>query len=91
MPTCYIFPSPTEYPHAAPPFISLLPYDGGREPGLILLSQGGKLRFWDSIGLGLTGGDFTDTSSLDLASGEIVTCFVRAEVNATVKEKEDND
>ena len=79
-PTCYIFPCPMDYPMASAPFLSLASYDGTREPGLVLLSPGGKVRFWDSIGLGLTGGEHAYTSSLGLEDEEIVTCFVRAGV-----------
>ena len=66
------------YPNV--PFSALVSFGSSREPGLILLSQSGEMRFWDSIGLGLTGGDRTDSLQLDLGSNEAVTAFVYAEV-----------
>ncbi len=47
---------------------------------MLLLSPGGEYRFWDSIGLGLTGGEYTDSAQLDLGSDESITSFVFAEV-----------
>ena len=77
-PTCYIFPCPKDYPNV--PFSALVSFGSSREPGLILLSQSGEMPFWDSIGLGLTGGDRTDSLQLDLGTNEVVTAFVYAEV-----------
>lgn len=39
------------------------------------------MRFWDSIGLGLTGGEFSDSSHLDLGANESITSFEYAEVS----------
>ncbi|TDL24789.1 hypothetical protein BD410DRAFT_813702 [Rickenella mellea] len=83
-PTCYIFPCPTDYPHAAPPFASLVSFGTAREPALVLLSPAGELRFWDSIGLGLTGGEHTDSSQLELVSSEIITSLTRAEAQTFI-------
>ena len=80
VPTCYIFPCPNRYSEREVPFCALVSYGPSREPGLILLSQYGELRFWDSIGLGLTGGDATDDSLLDLRSDETLTGLIYAEV-----------
>ena len=83
-PTCYIFQCPTDSLRSPAPFSSLVPYAVDREPGLILLSPGGEFRFWDSIGLGLTGGEVTSSSDLELTEGETVTRFLRAEVNSHI-------
>lgn len=80
-PTCYIFPCPKDYPNVSTPFSALVSFGSSREPGLILLSQGGDMRFWDSIGLGLTGGEFSDSSHLDLGANESITSFEYAEVS----------
>ena len=46
----------------------------------MLLTPYGEIRFWDSIGLGLTGGEATHDSLLDLSSDESVTDLIYAEV-----------
>lgn len=72
-PTCYIFPCPNRISEARVPLKALVSYGPSREPGLILLSPFGELRFWDSIGLGLTGGEPTQESLIELTSNEFVT------------------
>ncbi|KAL5532748.1 hypothetical protein ACEPAF_4522 [Sanghuangporus sanghuang] len=79
VPTCYIFPCPNRYSEPEVPFCALLSFGPSREPGLILLSSYGELRFWDSISLGLTGGEATDDSLLDLRSDETLTGLLYAE------------
>ncbi|KAH8116942.1 Non-repetitive/WGA-negative nucleoporin C-terminal-domain-containing protein [Phellopilus nigrolimitatus] len=78
-PTCYIFPCPSRYSEPSVPFSAIVSYGPSREPGLILLSPYGETRFWDSVELGLTGGDPTDDSLIDLRSDEAITAFVYAE------------
>ncbi|EJD02313.1 uncharacterized protein FOMMEDRAFT_124682 [Fomitiporia mediterranea MF3/22] len=80
-PTCYIFPCPNRFSETEPavPSSALVSYGSSREPGLILVSPYGELHFWDSIGLGLTGGEATDASLLDLRSDETVTTLIYAE------------
>ncbi|KAJ7452358.1 hypothetical protein B0H11DRAFT_1742097 [Mycena galericulata] len=78
-PTCYIFSCPRDYDIASPPFHELVPYTSAREPGLILVSLSGQIRFWDSIGIGLAGGQNYSTTDLSLSSDEVVTNFVRAD------------
>jgi nuclear pore complex protein Nup133 len=82
-PTCYIFACPGNYFHNATPYHSLIPYGHSREPGLILISVSGELRFWDGIGIGLAGGAHYSAAHLGLASGEVVTNFIRADVSWT--------
>ncbi|KAI0670336.1 Non-repetitive/WGA-negative nucleoporin C-terminal-domain-containing protein [Trametes maxima] len=80
-PTCYIFGCPREPypPPMATPFHALVPFGTQREPGLIICSNIGQIRFWDSIGMGLAGGDNFSFSLLDLVEGENVTNLVRAD------------
>lgn len=40
------------------------------------------IRFWDSIGIGLAGGEHYYASSLNLPQGQAVTNFTRADVSA---------
>ncbi|KAF8654069.1 hypothetical protein AX16_003602 [Volvariella volvacea WC 439] len=76
-PTCYIFSCPQDEANS-PPFHALVPYGPSREPGLILISPTGFIRLWDSIGIGLAGGENYTTSELELQDGELVTNLVRA-------------
>ncbi|KAG6814378.1 hypothetical protein H0H92_010964 [Tricholoma furcatifolium] len=78
-PTCYIFSCPQDPNHLQAPFHALIPYNSAREPGLILMSSDGVIRFWDSIGIGLAGGDRYTTIQLDLSLGESVTNLIRSD------------
>ncbi|KAI0065375.1 hypothetical protein BV25DRAFT_1880143 [Artomyces pyxidatus] len=78
VPTCYIFSCPMDYSLTAP-FHAFVPYGVSREPGLILVSPSGELRFWDSIGIGLAGGDHYSKAQLELESGETATSLTRAD------------
>ncbi|KAF8077905.1 hypothetical protein FPV67DRAFT_1405325 [Lyophyllum atratum] len=78
-PTCYIFSCPQDPDRRHPPFHTLIPYTSSREPGLILLSQDGIIHYWDSIGIGLAGGDHYTTMKLDISLGESVTNLVRSD------------
>ncbi|KAF5373775.1 hypothetical protein D9758_000587 [Tetrapyrgos nigripes] len=79
IPTCYIFACPWDYNQTSPPFHSLIPYGPGREPGLILISNTGEIRFWDSIGIGLAGGEHYSTTYLSLPSEDLVTNLLRVD------------
>ncbi|KAL7283436.1 hypothetical protein ACG7TL_002866 [Trametes sanguinea] len=85
-PTCYIFGCPREPnpPPMATPFHALVPFGPQREPGLIICSNIGQIRFWDSIGMGLAGGDNFSFSMLDLTEGENVTNLVRADAQTFI-------
>lgn len=76
-PTCYIFPCPTS---DSEPSHSLIPHGSAREPGLILLTREGLGRFWDSIGIGLAGGEGYGTFALPLDASEGVSNFIRGDV-----------
>ena len=62
------------------PFHALVPFGPTREPGLILMSAGGKMSFWDSLGMGLAGGGSAHTSELSLDEEERITMLTRADV-----------
>ena len=83
IPTCYILPCPWDYNQTNPPFHCLVPYGSGREPGLILISTTGEIRFWDSIGIGLAGGDRYTTTHLGIGSEDLVTNLIRVDVRAS--------
>ncbi|EIW51716.1 uncharacterized protein TRAVEDRAFT_136690 [Trametes versicolor FP-101664 SS1] len=85
-PTCYIFGCPREPypPPMATPFHALVPFGSQREPGLIVCSNIGQVRFWDSIGMGLAGGDNFSFSVLSLVEGENVTNLVRADAQTFI-------
>lgn len=80
--TTYVFPVPPQAP--LPPnitafsplsFASLVPapsQTSQREPGLLLSSNTGTLRYWDTLSLALSGVDRFKTAFLDLAKGELV-------------------
>ncbi|TFK98882.1 hypothetical protein BDV98DRAFT_491530, partial [Pterulicium gracile] len=84
VPTCYIFSCPPSYLSGGqqePPFHKLVPYGSNRkrEPGLVLLSVSGQVRFWDGIGIGLAGGEHYTSSELKLADEELVTGLIRCD------------
>ncbi|KDQ07351.1 hypothetical protein BOTBODRAFT_192479 [Botryobasidium botryosum FD-172 SS1] len=83
--TCYIFPAP-DFRHAdgAPthliiPVASIVPYSSSREPGLIVCSATGEVRFWDSIAPGLAGAEKYHTTRLPVSADEYVTALYRCE------------
>ncbi|KAF8212214.1 hypothetical protein K438DRAFT_1708496 [Mycena galopus ATCC 62051] len=78
-PTCYIFSCPQDHGVSNPPFHELVPYTSAREPGLILVSVSGEIRFWDSIGIGLAGGQNYSSTDLSLSSDEVVTNLLRVD------------
>ncbi|THG99186.1 hypothetical protein EW026_g3129 [Hermanssonia centrifuga] len=80
-PTCYIFACPQDLVRLSmdTPFHILVPFGSSREPGLILMSPGGTAHFWDSLGMGLAGGEYSSKSSLGLSSEERVTKLIRAD------------
>ncbi|KAJ7940617.1 Non-repetitive/WGA-negative nucleoporin C-terminal-domain-containing protein [Mycena leptocephala] len=78
-PTCYIFSCPQDHDRTNPPLHELVPYTTAREPGLILVSLSGEIRFWDSIGIGLAGGQNYSTTDLGLSSHEAVTNLLRVD------------
>jgi nuclear pore complex protein Nup133 len=63
-----------------PPLHALVPSSSTREPGLILLSESGEVRFWDSISSGLSGGQNYATLSLSLEVNEVMSDMRRSDV-----------
>ncbi|TFK42541.1 hypothetical protein BDQ12DRAFT_732185 [Crucibulum laeve] len=83
-PTCYIFSCP-ENIKPSPPFHALVPNGTSREPGLILLSPSGEIRFWDSISIGLAGGEHYAATRLAFKNrGEEVNDLVRADARTFI-------
>ncbi|EPQ58276.1 hypothetical protein GLOTRDRAFT_57100 [Gloeophyllum trabeum ATCC 11539] len=78
-PTCYIFSCPPDLALGTTPLHVLVPFGSGREPGLILIASSGEIRFWDSIAIGLAGGEHYVSIQLKLASGETVTTLTRSD------------
>ncbi|KAG9226276.1 hypothetical protein CCMSSC00406_0003155 [Pleurotus cornucopiae] len=83
-PTCYIFSCPQDEEPSGPPLHVLVPFVKTREPGLILISPLGEIRYWDSIGIGLAGGENYVTLHLDLSEDESVTTLTRADAQTFV-------
>ncbi|OSX65290.1 hypothetical protein POSPLADRAFT_1054050 [Postia placenta MAD-698-R-SB12] len=81
IPTCYIFQCPRSNwgDNLSTPFHALVPHGQTREPGLIVISTGGVIRYWDSLGIGLAGGDNFSVTELNLESEEQVTTLTRAD------------
>lgn len=78
---CYIFPNPVSRDGRGAPYSCFAPYQSAQEPGLILCSPTGEVRFWLSIGLGLTGGEDYQTLDLGLSVGECVVNMLRRDVS----------
>ncbi|KAA1471121.1 hypothetical protein DENSPDRAFT_837049 [Dentipellis sp. KUC8613] len=78
VPTCYIFPCPMDQSQTAP-FHAFVPYGVSREPGLVLVSSSGEIRFWDSISIGLAGGEPFSRSQLELEAGETASSLSRSD------------
>ncbi|EJD52940.1 hypothetical protein AURDEDRAFT_110780 [Auricularia subglabra TFB-10046 SS5] len=83
--TCYLFPTPglsaraTAPTHLTLPVASLVHYGPLREPGLILISKTGELRFWESIGVGLSGAEGFAAQQIPLQVGEEIVALHRCD------------
>ncbi|KAG2157173.1 hypothetical protein DEU56DRAFT_7542 [Suillus clintonianus] len=81
--TCYILPCPPssqDYAHPpSAPFHALVPSRSRSEPGLVLLSLRGDIRFWDSITSGLAGGGSFESINLELGEGEYTSGLLRVD------------
>ncbi|KAG2078254.1 hypothetical protein BDR04DRAFT_1088016 [Suillus decipiens] len=81
--TCYILPCPpSSQDFAQPPsapFHALVPSRSRSEPGLVLLSIRGDIRFWDSITSGLAGGGSFESINLELGEGEYTSGLLRVD------------
>ena len=62
-------------------FHALVPYGQQREPGLIICSYVGQVRFWDSIGMGLAGGENFSSYALPINDEEMITALTRVDVS----------
>lgn len=62
------------------PYHALVPHGPAREPGLIIISPQGQIRFWDGLGMGLAGGDNFAHFVLTMEEGETMTTLTRSDV-----------
>ncbi|KAF8313388.1 hypothetical protein DL93DRAFT_2167809 [Clavulina sp. PMI_390] len=79
--SCFIFSNPpttSTNTNIQTPLAALVPYRNSSEPGLLLCSQDGSIRFWENVSLGLAGGDSFRTLKLAVAVGEHITRVLRA-------------
>ncbi|KAG8888995.1 hypothetical protein FRB98_006259 [Tulasnella sp. 332] len=82
LPTCYIFPTPRDVSveHSRlTPVAEFVPYDGAREPGLLVASPSGEIRYWESINAGLSGAEKYHKSQVNLEHTEYVKAIYRYE------------
>ncbi|TEB36359.1 hypothetical protein FA13DRAFT_1727949 [Coprinellus micaceus] len=77
--TCFVWQHAQKMTFSIPPFHALVPHGASQEPGLILLSHSGHVRFWQSIGMGLAGGENFAPFDLNLREGESVTNLTRVD------------
>ncbi|KAG1756709.1 uncharacterized protein EDB91DRAFT_1241762 [Suillus paluster] len=81
--TCYILPCPPSSQDYAQPILTplhaLVPSRSRSEPGLVLLSPRGDIRFWDSIASGLAGGGSFESINLELGEGEYTSGLLRVD------------
>jgi len=68
--------SPMSLPHCA-----LVPRSSGHEPGLILVSQSGKLAFWNSVVSSGAGADGGQELAIALGAGETITALQQCQVS----------
>lgn len=62
-------------------YASLVLYGHTREPGLIVASGRGQVRFWEALGAGLSGGEHFLSTDLDLGSHEYLMGLSRYDVS----------
>ena len=90
-PTAYVFPCPSPI-HSTDksnlssaytlPAAILTSSATSREPGLLLISPNGEYRFWEHVGMALSGVDkFIDGQINDLNNGETVTGLYESDVS----------
>jgi len=83
--TCYIFPAPQAevqgtISYDALPVATLVSNGVSQEPGLIVGSATGEIRFWDNISTGLSGADNYHSVLLPLLDGERLSSLYSCEV-----------
>jgi nuclear pore complex protein Nup133 len=85
--TCYVFPVPqpeglslAAAVFAPLPFGSLVNYGSDRDPGFLLVSSTGQVRFWEGINMALSGADKFHSIAIYLSAGELVKSMVSLQV-----------
>ncbi|KAG8998690.1 hypothetical protein FRB93_013469 [Tulasnella sp. JGI-2019a] len=82
LPTCYIFPTPRDVNierSRLTPVAEFVPYDGAREPGLLVVSPSGEIRYWESVDAGLSGAEKYHQSQVNMDQTEYVKTVYRYE------------
>ena len=85
-PTCFTFPAPIpSYGHAAsqPPVLAAL-YTGASsgEPGMILISTTGHVRFWETMSLALANVERYQSMKLELGDDDLAQRIFKIDVSA---------
>ncbi|KAK4686173.1 hypothetical protein P7C73_g3957, partial [Tremellales sp. Uapishka_1] len=87
-PTCYSFPvpSPTKYQHAPPSKIlaALYTASSNGEPGMIVVSTTGEIRFWESMSLALANVDRCQSVTIELPAEDFVDRIWKCDGNTFV-------
>lgn len=79
-----MFPVPSSTsssPYLTLPFAFLVHFGTSREPGLILVSSSGEVRFWDGIGIGLAGAERFSVTNMDLMENETIQGLEQIDVS----------
>ncbi|KAF8335012.1 Non-repetitive/WGA-negative nucleoporin C-terminal-domain-containing protein, partial [Cantharellus anzutake] len=83
-----MFPNPPSLSDNARGSNSVLPtfisHGEGKEPGLLLCSPNGELRYWGRVSMGITGAERFQSFHMSLASSEFVVIMRRMEVSVLV-------
>ncbi|KAI5479591.1 nuclear pore complex protein Nup133 [Pseudohyphozyma bogoriensis] len=87
-PTTYLFPLPPSLslpanvsvfsPLSFASFVPTATHQNQREPGLLIISTTGDIRFWDNVSMALSGVDRFKTVAANLQEGELVRGLVLA-------------
>lgn len=84
-PTCYNFPAPSpEYGHTttqSPVIAALYTGSSSGEPGMILISSTGTIRFWESMSLALANVDRYQNIKLELAEDDFADMIWNVDVS----------
>lgn len=80
--TCYIFPCSSNEVTSETTLGCFVPFEN-REPGLLLASTSGDIRFWDSILLGLSTTKGFYSLQMSLSANEVLTGVFRCAVRLT--------
>lgn len=84
-PICYSFSVPSSSGSSSSPmslpFCALVPRSSGHEPGLMIISQSGRLAFWNSVVS--SGADAGQELAIALGAGETITALQQCQVSVS--------